>query len=66
MYQAFDPSPALSPFIECYWSWQLEADNQAPDDIFPDAAPELIVHLASPPFVKNQAGVWTQQARAFL
>lgn len=66
MYESFEPSQALTPFIECYWSWRLEPDEQVIDDIFPDAAPEFIVHLASPPLVKNLAGEWTQQADAFL
>jgi AraC-like DNA-binding protein len=66
MYRSFKPAEKLSPFIECYWSWHVEPDDRIVDDIFPDAAPEFIVHLASVPFVKNVSGEWTRQPKAFL
>jgi AraC-like DNA-binding protein len=66
MYKSFDPAKALSPFVECYWSWQVRPDECALDDILPDAAPEFIVHFASIPFVQSESGEWRQQHRAFL
>lgn len=66
MYRSFEPSQALSPYVECYWSWHIEPDDHALDDILPDAAPELIVHFASIPFVQNETGVWRRQYRAFV
>ena len=66
MYRSFDPRQELSAFIECYWSWQVEPDDHAMDDIFPDAAPEFIVHFGSIPFILNESGEWRQQYRAFL
>ena len=66
MHKSFDPARSLLPFIECYWSWQIDPENCTLDDILPDAAPELIVHLASIPFVQNELGEWRQQYRAFL
>ena len=66
MYKSFDPRQEVSAFIECYWSWQVEPDDRALDDILPDAAPEFIVHLGSIPFVRNESGEWRQQYQAFL
>ncbi len=66
MYSSFEPTQELSPFIECYWSWQVDPDGHALDDILPDATPEFIVHFGSIPFVRNELGEWRQQHRAFL
>ncbi len=66
MYRSFEPAQPLLPYVECYWSWRIEPDDHALDDILPDAAPEFIVHFASIPFVQNEAGEWRQQYRAFL
>lgn len=66
MYRSFDPRQELSAFIECYWSWHVEPDAHALNDILPDAAPEFIVHFGSIPFTRNDSGEWRQQHRAFL
>ncbi len=66
MYRSFEPAQPLLPYVECYWSWQIEPDDHALDDILPDAAPEFIVHFASIPFVQNEAGEWRQHYRAVL
>ena len=66
MYRSFEPRQELSAFIECYWSWQVEPDDHAVDDIFPDAAPEFIVHFGSIPFILDESGEWQRQNRAFL
>ncbi len=66
MYKSFEPAQALSPFVECYWSWQLNPDNCGLEDILPDAAPEFIVHFAAIPFAMNDLGDWRQQHREFL
>lgn len=66
MYRSYEPADELSPFIECYWSWHVETDFDALDDIFPDASPEFIVHLGSIPYVQTTAGEWQKQHRAFL
>ena len=66
MYRSFEPAQPLLPYVECYWSWHIEPDDHALDDILPDAAPEFIVHFASIPFVQNEAGEWRQHYRAFL
>ena len=66
MYQSFEPTQVLSPFVECYWSWYVEPGHQTIDDILPDAAPEFILHLAAIPFVKHESGEWIQQHPAFL
>jgi AraC-like DNA-binding protein len=66
LYRSFDPHQDLSAFVECYWSWQVEPDGDALDDIFPDVAPEFIVHFKSTPFILTESGEWRQQNRAFL
>jgi AraC-like DNA-binding protein len=66
MYRSFEPASELAPFLECYWSWQVEPNSRVLDDILPDAAPEFIVHFASIPFVQTESGEWRQQHRAFL
>ena len=66
MYKSFEPDAELSPFVECYWSWQVEPDDDALDDLLPDAAPELIVHFGSTPLVQSESGEWQHQERAFL
>ncbi len=66
MYKSFEPAQALSPFVECYWSWQVNPDDCELEDILPDAAPEFIVHFAAIPFVRNELGEWRQQHREFL
>lgn len=66
MYQSFEPAPALAPFVECYWRWIVEGSSQPVDDILPDAAPELIVHLAGRPLAQTDDGGWQEQPQAFL
>ena len=66
MYKSFEPAQALSPFVECYWSWLVNPDDCALENIFPDAAPEFIVHFGAIPFVSNELGQWRQQHREFL
>ena len=66
MYRSFEPTQELSPFIECYWSWQVKPNDHALEDILPDAAPEFIVHFGSIPFVLSESGEWRQQHPAFL
>jgi len=66
MYRSFEPAQPLLPYVECYWSWHVDPDDRALDDILPDAAPEFIVHFGSIPFVQTKAGEWQQQYRAFL
>lgn len=66
MYRSFQPSQTLSPFVECYWSWQLETDECGEQDILPDAAPEFIVHFGALPYEMNESGDWRLQHREFL
>jgi AraC-like DNA-binding protein len=66
MYKSFEPAPALSPFVECYWSWQINPGDGALEDILPDAAPELIVHFAATPLMRDELGKWQQQHRDFI
>lgn len=66
MYESYAPSKELAPYVECYWSWQVSPEQEDLDDILPDAAPELIIHLGSPPFVLAESGEWLQQPQAFL
>lgn len=64
--QIFSPHPALEPFIECYWSWEVASASGELDPILPDAAPELIIHLGQPPKTFRSPGTWERQPDAFL
>jgi AraC-like DNA-binding protein len=48
-YREWAPHPALSPWIECFWS---AADSDAPkgarENVLPDGCPEWIFHLEAP------------------
>ena len=66
MYESFEPAPKLEPFVECFWKWSLDASGQPIDDILPDVAPELIVHLAGRPLAQADSGDWLRQEPAFL
>lgn len=64
--QIYTPHKALNPYIECYWSWQMEPEVPELDAILPDAAPEFIVHFGKAPQALNEADVWRQQPQSFL
>ena len=64
--QIFKPHKVLNPYIECYWSWQMEPEVPELDAILPDAAPEFIVHFKKAPQSLTEADVWRQQPQSFL
>lgn len=64
--KTISPDPALESFVECYWAWEIPAACGELDPLLPDAAPEMIFHLATPPRVLRSSGLWEQQRRAFL
>ena len=64
--ETISPHATLSSFVECYWSWEVTTASGELDPILPDAAPELIFHLRTPPSVLRPTGRWEQQQRAFL
>lgn len=66
MYQSYTPDIELSPFVECYWHWAIHKYETGHELILPDAAPELIVHLASPPDFWHESDGWTQQPEVFF
>lgn len=66
MYKSFEPDPELSPFVECYWSWQIDPGDGVLEDILPDAAPEFIVHFAATPLMRDELGKWHKQHPEFL
>ena len=65
MVREFEPARKLSHYIESYWSWTTDSAELL-DPLFPDAAPEFIVHLEKTPFRKDDSGDWRRQPRAFL
>ena len=65
MVREFEPARELSYYIESYWSWATDS-VEVLDPLFPDAAPEFIVHLEEIPFRQDASGVWRRQPRAFL
>ena len=64
--ETFSPHADLDPFVECYWAWQASPAGGELDPLLPDAAPELIFHLATPPSALRQTGQWEPQPSAFL
>ncbi|MBK5258469.1 MAG: helix-turn-helix transcriptional regulator [Thermoanaerobaculia bacterium] len=42
------PSSALARHIRCYWTLCGTAVDAAPERIFPDGAPEIVIHLGDP------------------
>lgn len=65
MVREFEPAQELSHYIESYWSWATDS-VEVLDPLFPDAAPEFIVHLDRLPFRQDDSGDWRRQPRAFL
>lgn len=64
--ETISPHATLEPFVECYWAWAIPADSGELDPILPDAAPELIFHLATPPKALRSSGRWEPQCESFL
>ncbi|WP_340677851.1 DUF6597 domain-containing transcriptional factor [Paraglaciecola sp.] len=64
--QFIKPQKCLEPYIECYWSWRITPVERELDAIFPDASPELIIHLAKPPKALKDNDEWIEQPRNFL
>jgi len=66
MYNTFPTDSRLSPYIECYWQWRVTPDEPAYEMILPDAAPEFIVHLGTPPEIMTGSSNWQKQPQAYL
>lgn len=66
MHRIHEPGEALGRHVECFWSWQRTPAIGSVEWILPDAAPELIVHLAAPPDVRDATGRWRRQPAAVL
>lgn len=64
--EQISPHATLEPFVECYWAWDIPAASGELDPILPDAAPELIFHLATPPKALRSSGRWEPQRESFL
>ena len=64
--QIYSPHQALSPYVECYWSWQVEPASAELDAILPDVAPEFIVHFGKAPRALRGSDDWRQQPQSFL
>jgi AraC-like DNA-binding protein len=65
-YREFEPSPALRPFVVCYWILEGRGDpSDAPQPVFPDGHPELVLHYGDG-FSHLDARARTRQPRAAL
>ena len=64
--ETITPHAELDSFVESYWAWEIPAASGELDPLLPDAAPELIFHLATPPKALRTSGLWEQQGNAFL
>ena len=67
-YAEYPPSPALAPFVRCYWV--LESDAPAPDTeperVLPDGCSEIIVHFGDPFRRLDDGGRAVSQKRALF
>lgn len=64
--ETITPHAALESFVERYWAWEIPAASGELDPLLPDAAPELIFHIGTPPMALRPSGMWEQQAATFL
>ena len=60
-YDEVAPPPALTPFIEKFWSYSAEAPSGAVQRIVPDGCCELILHLGAPYEERTPDGTWRRQ-----
>jgi len=66
IYLKHQPSPALLPFIECFWLIDSEGDRSINEEkIVPDGYPETILHYADP-YEINISGEWKMQDQMLL
>lgn len=66
MFEAFEPAPALRCDVECYWRWEQDCADGPFEPIYPDACPELIVHLGQRPSRLHRDGMLLPQPEGFL
>ena len=65
-YRVFEPAASLRDDVECYWCWEQDGVAGPSDPIYPDACPELIVHLGQPPSRLHTDRVLRLQPDAFV
>ncbi|TLV00430.1 helix-turn-helix domain-containing protein [Dyadobacter luticola] len=68
-YQEFQPSPALQPFVECYWLHHFEANGMQESPVqrcLPFGALELIMHLDDNCAHVLRDGIWQKLPQAFF
>lgn len=68
-YQEFTPSPALQPFIECYWLHHFEASGNLESPVqrcLPFGTLELIIHLDDNCAHAFFNGCWQKLPQAFF
>jgi AraC-like DNA-binding protein len=66
-YSVFDPSPALQPFIKCFWTLEDEAfDESSRQRVVPDGCAELIFHYCDPYRQYLDDGTTIIQPRSFV
>jgi AraC-like DNA-binding protein len=65
LYREFNPGPAASNFIHCYWVLEDGAPATSAQTIIPDGRSELIIALGVP-FEQEHKGGWQLQPEIFL
>lgn len=68
-YQEFQPSPALRPFVECYWLHDFEVKGMQESPVqrcLPFGALELILHLDDNCAHVLMEGTWKKLPQAFF
>jgi AraC-like DNA-binding protein len=64
-YRRIRPSPAVEPYVEFYWTLELESAAGYEQRIIPDGRAGIILNFASP-FESHADGVWKSQPGCFF
>lgn len=64
-YRRIGPSPAVEPYVEFYWTLEVESSAGYEQRIIPDGRTGIILNFASP-FESHANGVWKSQPRCFF
>lgn len=64
-FRQYDPSPALEPYVKCYWMLEYDAVPPVPESILPDGCMEMVFHYGDK-YEVEMNGEWSVQPMAIL
>jgi AraC-like DNA-binding protein len=66
-YRELKPSPALEPYIRCYWMLEAPGSGEAPAQrVLPDGCVEIVINLGDQFVRQHSAGIEERQPRLLL